>query len=432
MASRDRGTDASVAVRSNKAYKYRDRLCSRLSSSLLHLTPASEMVHINQEVSRAVEECVDSAEYKPPSLPTVDGPDWAPLLATPPTDHAAILANQGMCTQGKEVFSFVTFFLMSDNIRGRPAGMLQTIRDSVSSPAILKRVMKKTDPRLLRNGVNNVTDGFYTLLGHFWEIQDLSTMVKWLDHILGPLITAATAAYLKHYEPPRAKQAPKARKNDTESNKAAAHRMSDDILFLTNLRDLQLDSSDSENSSGSDMSVGEVPRVLSPPAIPAFGSWPLSPLNLGALSKSTRGSFAAPSDPHIPSDELYRHWVSLPGPSYIEFELGLPEPEEYRQNERTMAAMQGLLPPLEIEAVREHNDLRSVTHIIPRKFRRQSRLSHQHSRTKNLGHSTSAILRLSMRSTASPGPATPPRAPLDSGDLCPRRRTNAVESHDAP
>ncbi|KAJ7016421.1 hypothetical protein C8F04DRAFT_1161814 [Mycena alexandri] len=311
------------------------------------------MVHINHEVSRAVDKCVDSAEYEPPSLPNVDGPDWVPLLAPPP-DPAAILARQGMCTQGKEVFSFVTFFLMSDTIRGQPAGMLQTIRDSVSSPAVLKRVMKKIDPQLLKNGVDSVVDGFYTLLGHFWEfvLKDLPTMVKWLETILGPLITAATAAYLEHYEPPRAKQAPKTRKNETESNKAAVHRMSDDLLFLTNLRDLQLDSTDSENSSGSDMSLGEVPRV-SPPAIPSFGSWHLSPLNLAALSKSTRGSSEALSDQGSsldPSDELYRHWVSLPGHSYIEFELGLPEPGEYRQNEHTMAAMHGLLPPLEIEA----------------------------------------------------------------------------------
>ncbi|KAJ7622907.1 hypothetical protein DFH06DRAFT_1231127 [Mycena polygramma] len=308
-------------------------------------------------VKRAVLDYVNATKYEPPQLPSVHPEDWDQLVVdatAAPTTEDALSPGDGLRIHGKEVFEFVLFVLFSEDLLAQPAGFLETVRQAVSSPEVLKAVMAKSDDRIPRGGLENVEAGFHVFVGHAWRSVDKNTdaIIKWLKTIFGPLIEVATAAYVINFKPPRKTARKSTKKVEVEAevdlNPERERCKSSVVRFLENLRDLQA-ADEEDDSDTSDVSRGVI--FYSPPAIPAFRSSSLSPLNPAVLHSAPplRLRQAAREGDEL---EPFSIWAEIPSLSNIEVELGLPDAVDERpQDEGQMAAVQAyLMPAAEISA----------------------------------------------------------------------------------
>ncbi|KAJ6481483.1 hypothetical protein C8R47DRAFT_1134562 [Mycena vitilis] len=303
-------------------------------------------------VKRALLNYVNSSKYDPPQFPSVFPEDWDQLVtdatATPTTEDA-LSPGDGLRIHGKEVFEFVLFTLFSEDLLTNPAGFLETVRQAVTSPEVLKAVMVKSEDRILRGGLENVEAGFLAFVGHAWRSVGKNTdaIITWLKTIFGPLVEVATAAYALSYKPPR-KTARKSTKTveavvEVDLDSEREGRKSSLVRFLTNLRDLQAADEEDDSDKSADVSRGVI--FYSPPAIPAFRSSSLSPLNPAALHRAAPLRLRQASRQ---GDELepFSIWAEIPSLSNIEAELGLPDAVDERpQDESQMAAVQAYLMP---------------------------------------------------------------------------------------
>ncbi|KAJ7656309.1 hypothetical protein DFH06DRAFT_1199226 [Mycena polygramma] len=311
-------------------------------------------------VKRAVLDYVNSSKYEPPQFPSVFPEDWDQLVTdatAAPTAEDALSPGDGLRIHGKEVFDFVLFVLLSEDLLDKPAGFLQTARQAISSTEVLRAVMVKVDERMLRGGLESVEAGFHTFVGHAWGSVGKNTeaIIKWLKTVFGTLTEVATAAYAINFKPPRKTARKSTKKPETEAAEADLNLerekcKSSAVRFLENLRDLQAaDEEDDSDTSESDVSRGVI--FYSPPAIPAFRSSSLSPLNPAILRSAPplRLRQAARQGDEL---EPFSIWAEIPSLSNIEAELGLPDAVDERpQDEGQMAAVQAyLMPAAEISA----------------------------------------------------------------------------------
>ncbi|KAF8190433.1 hypothetical protein K438DRAFT_1832057 [Mycena galopus ATCC 62051] len=306
-------------------------------------------LHINAAIRRAIIECIESPSFRPPAFPRVDVEDWDAILTN-------TSARDAMAVRGEEVLKFCLFLLLSDTLEGESSAFLQHIRGPISSAEFLTNVLFKIEYTLFA-GIRQADGAFHVLIGYFWQRagKDTAVIMEWLAKILGPLINAAKDACKNELKVPR-----KGRSSAAVSEQRNS-RVSSDVKFLTLLRDLQLE--EAADSDNSETSIGEVvtsesssvvTSESSSPAIPSFDTWNLSPIDPVALARLTRGGLSPAKDQAARA--LSFDWVtssaSLPGPSNIESELGLPEPfDERPENPRstsTRRALSLLLPSVEV------------------------------------------------------------------------------------
>ncbi|KAF8146999.1 hypothetical protein K438DRAFT_2027956 [Mycena galopus ATCC 62051] len=323
-------------------------------------------LHINAAIRRAIIECIESPSFRPPAFPRVDVEDWDAILTN-------TSARDAMAVRGEEVLKFCLFLLLSDTLEGESSAFLQHIRGPISSAEFLTNVLFKIEYTLFA-GIRQADGAFHVLIGYFWQRagKDTAVIMEWLAKILGPLINAAKDACKNELKVPR-----KGRSSAAVSEQRNS-RVSSDVKFLTLLRDLQLE--EAADSDNSETSIGEVvtsesssvvTSESSSPAVriffpqvkmhkqslfldPSFDTWNLSPIDPVALARLTRGGLSPAKDQAARA--LSFDWVtssaSLPGPSNIESELGLPEPfDERPENPRstsTRRALSLLLPSVEI------------------------------------------------------------------------------------
>ncbi|KAJ7144993.1 hypothetical protein C8R43DRAFT_561912 [Mycena crocata] len=110
----------------------------------------------------------------------------------------AALPRDVMSTKGKDVLDYALFLLLVDDLDEKPVDFLSIMKASVSATDVLKAIMLKIDERLLDNEVESVDSGFYTVVGHIWITcgKDMERTCEWLRLIFGPLLEAASAAYM--------------------------------------------------------------------------------------------------------------------------------------------------------------------------------------------------------------------------------------------
>ncbi|KAJ7931735.1 hypothetical protein B0H13DRAFT_1957404 [Mycena leptocephala] len=292
------------------------------------------MSSANKAVSEAVLDCIASPHFQPPALPSVDAADWNQLLsADSPTPLNPILPHDALYTKGIEILDFALFLLLSDDLRDQPTGFLQTVRQSVSAPSVLKEIMRKIDKDLLQGGVEHVDSGFRSLVGHVWESvgRNMTTIVDWLKMVFGPLLEVATIAYKASVTQTRKVRAERLA---TTEDKRETKRKASAVLFLANLRDIQLGGVDV------DYDVSDTSReviLYSPPPIPSFGSYDLSPLDPAVLLRGMSSLQSKQGDSRA-------HELGI-----FNLEFGMPSfLEKCPHDEAHMAARQALLlPPLE-------------------------------------------------------------------------------------
>ncbi|KAF7356392.1 hypothetical protein MVEN_00971800 [Mycena venus] len=140
--------------------------------------------------------------------------------------------------------------MLLDDVRGRPFGFVQTVRQAVLLPEVLKTVIKIVDPKLLEGDLDQVEPGFRYLVGHLWKLsgKDMDETIDWLEELLGPLIEIAIAAYDK---PPKHSRKAKDEKASIDEEKKRNVAVGAALLFLKNLKTVQANEGNSDTSDSS-------------------------------------------------------------------------------------------------------------------------------------------------------------------------------------
>ncbi|KAF7356386.1 hypothetical protein MVEN_00971200 [Mycena venus] len=148
------------------------------------------------------------------------------VVAAGALDSGEVLVSEERYVVGQEIFDYTIFQFLLRDIRRRPPGYLQVIRDAVCSAKILKEVMGKIDTRLLDGKLVQVDIGFRYLVGYLWEVtgDDMEWTASWITDLFAPIIAVATAAFDVGK--------PKEGKRDEDKAKLAAQ-------FMKNLRKIQ-------------------------------------------------------------------------------------------------------------------------------------------------------------------------------------------------
>ncbi|KAJ7656341.1 hypothetical protein DFH06DRAFT_1473590, partial [Mycena polygramma] len=223
--------------------------------------------------------------------------------------------------QGKRIFDWALFRAISStlDLSKQPLGLIHYIETTVSTDALLVEIFRAVDNRTLLQSVSAIRDGFFAFIGAYWTQagENIEAVCRWLLPPFEPLIVIIAASYKPTDDQPK----PKATRAVTESRNREPHG----VLFLRNLRKLPGLFTDPDSSfdttESSDIASPEVQhsplkespaRLPSPPAIPPFGDWGLSPLRRGVLH---HGAAMSPS-------VLAFCLPDVPSPSGLSEELG--------------------------------------------------------------------------------------------------------------
>ncbi|KAJ6581835.1 hypothetical protein B0H19DRAFT_1116673 [Mycena capillaripes] len=260
------------------------------------------------QIVRAVSRFLKSTHYEPPSLPLILDCDWNTIFRNDATPATGTTPRVSKATRGKEILSFALFLMLDEEADGKPADFIATTRAYFLSPDVLQQIMNAIDPRLTKNAVT-VETGFQVVVGHVWELLDKNTdkTVDWLRFFFIPLVKVAASTKVKAPSKPERKT--------TETRPLSNEKT--DLVFLQNLRDLQI-----ADYASSPSSTESSPCHFSPSAIPSFDLQTLSPLKPGVLTRSD------PRTPPVRVLDFYQsstdpgYWSSnLQSPSHIENEL---------------------------------------------------------------------------------------------------------------
>ncbi|KAJ7359124.1 hypothetical protein DFH08DRAFT_845096 [Mycena albidolilacea] len=315
------------------------------------------MSHANLVVKRAITECIESASFLPPSLPIVDSKDWPILLAD--NDHRRVLA-----VLGEEVFEFSLFSLLSRFIGNAASiGLLQATRQAINSAQTLRMIITKIDASLVQGIKQAESGGFHVLVGYIWNRSGKNTdiIISWVHRIFGPLLEVAKKAYSESVT--QIRQARLRTAAATTSAPTRSKRRPADLLFLTNLKNLQI--------AGIRWDIPEVSQPVreavlrSTPAIISLDG-PLDPsvLARGTVSTVDRSDTRRGLAFHAPG-----LWCNPRSPSSIERESGsleLPGFEDHQSFSHGLLPAVELAPPVSTCRRLEYSVLTVLRHSQPK------------------------------------------------------------------
>ncbi|KAF7370414.1 hypothetical protein MSAN_00673100 [Mycena sanguinolenta] len=117
-------------------------------------------------VTTAVLNYIQSAQYTPPSLPIVAPEYWSSILDQ--SSGNTLLFTERLAV-GTDVLNFALCMLLSETstFQGRPPAFTEIIRKAVSSRAVLREILSKTDPELSQINPEHLENGFRYLIGYY-------------------------------------------------------------------------------------------------------------------------------------------------------------------------------------------------------------------------------------------------------------------------
>ncbi|KAJ6534620.1 hypothetical protein DFH09DRAFT_1180162 [Mycena vulgaris] len=154
---------------------------------------------LSDAVNAAVKAYIITPAYKPPALPPLGNWTWQSFAPTElesrlTESHAA--RRRLLYDMGASTLDRVVFLILLEDLARQPAGYANTLKNAVVGHTVLRLILHKVHPNLVKN-VGRVDSGFYIYLGALWdqEGRDDSKVAKRVRPMFHPLLEVGGRAY---------------------------------------------------------------------------------------------------------------------------------------------------------------------------------------------------------------------------------------------
>ncbi|KAJ6514861.1 hypothetical protein C8R47DRAFT_1063642 [Mycena vitilis] len=296
------------------------------------------------KVNLALLAYIQSPTFCPVELPELRASTWEAVIELEVPIGCKNSPYDLFVVEGKRIFDWVLFRAISStlDLTKYPLGLVhpQHIETTVSTDMLLGEIFRAVDKRTLLQSVSAIRDGFFAFIGAYWTQagENIEAVCRWLLPPFEPLISIIAVSYKPTLNPmfsdddprPKATRAVAESRNrephgifglQTPSKSNPHHSVQGKLPGLFTDSDSSFDTTESSDVVSPEVHhplAKESPaRLPSPPAIPCFGEWGLSPLRREVMSHG----------PAISPSVLAFCLPDAPNPSGLSEELGGGEVE---------------------------------------------------------------------------------------------------------